>query len=111
MNVKFFALNRTIKIQIFRITNDFYDLNDMSFNSTMENSDSSIDQMFTLPCKLQKLLYNETLECTDLNLGSGKTILAWFTSILFVLVFPTVSFVIKMRSGRVSKRYLIMYPE
>lgn len=93
------------------MSNDFYDLNEMSFNSKMENSNSSIDEMFTLPCELQKLLYNETLECTDLTLGSGKTILAWFTSILFVLVFPTVSFVITMRSGRVSKRYEIMYPE
>ena len=95
MNVKPFATNEIVKI--FRMSSDD-DSYDLPFNFTMENS----YEWIPLPCELQRL-FNKTLECKDSDLESGKTILAWFTSILFVVVFPTVSFVTTMRSGKVSK--------
>ena len=88
------------------MSNDFddsndNDLNNLPFNFTMENS---FLEWIPLPCELQKLV-NKTLECEDLE--SEKTILAWFTSIIFVVVFPTVSFVTTMRSGKVSKGQIV----
>ena len=95
MNVKPLVPNEIVKIFRMSSDDDYYDL---PFNFTMEKS----YEWIPLPCALQKM-FNKTLECTDSDLGSGKTILAWFTSILFVLVFPTVSFVTTMRSGKVSE--------
>lgn len=71
---------------------------DSPFNFTMENS---YPEGIPLPCALQKL-FNKTLECTDSELGSEKVILAWVTSVIFVIVFPTVSFVTTIRSGKAS---------
>ena len=59
----------------------------------------------SLPCQLQIAFTsekheNDSMNCTDLSHGSSHKGLAWFTSILFVFVFPAANLFITGKSGR-----------
>ena len=82
------------------IYDDFYEYSHNMSHMTTEDSSSSIGDMISLPCAIHKALYNKTMECKDLDLNSGNTVMAWLTSTLFVFVFPTVNFAISIISGK-----------
>ena len=96
--------------EYFRMANfsidDFLNLSGGDKNTGMNQSHSVLA---SLPCQLQIVLGkypNDSMNCTAMSSKTSHNGLAWLTSVLFVLVFPSANLLITGKSGTFQIRAL-----